>query len=330
MRACTLLARYGKSRKRYFLLIALQLCLLFLVCWLYRIPLKPIEYAAILMVMLFFLFTLADFWRFFHRIRRLEEKKAQFSCRPDGLEEVEDLDERLFWEILQQAEDLCWDERRKWEQEKADTALYYTLWSHQAKTPLAAIDLLLKEKEPDKSLLELQLFQARQYVDMALQYQRLSGSFTDLVLCRCPLEAIVKQAVKEVSALFIYKKIHLVLEDLSQTVLTDEKWLRFAIVQLLSNAVKYTPSGSVMVYSKQGKLYIQDTGIGIRPEDLPRIFEWDYTGCNGHRTSRSTGVGLNLCKRALDLLGHTISIQSVPGQGTTVVIGLSRRELEVE
>lgn len=321
---------FAKSRRGWFLLAAIQLLLPVLVCWLYRTPLAPVWYAALITAALFCLFAAADFWRFSRRIRRLKEKKAQFFCRPEGLEEARELDERLFWEILWQAEELYRQEQQQSAREKADTALYYSLWSHQAKTPLAAIGLLLQEPAPDKGMLEQQLFHARQYVDMALQFQRLNASTTDLVLCRCSLREIVSQAVKEVSVLFIYKKLRLELGELPETVLTDAKWLRFALVQLLSNAVKYTPSGGVFIWSGQGELHIRDTGVGISPEDLPRIFEWGYTGGNGHLGSRSTGVGLNLCKRALQMLGHTISVQSVSGGGTTVTIGLSRQKLETD
>lgn len=321
---------FAKSRRGWLVLAVLQLSLPPLVCWLYGLPMEPVQYTVLLMAVLFCLFAAVDFWRFSRRIRRLTEKKTQFFCRPDGLEEARNLDERLFWEILWQAERLYREEQQRAAREKADTALYYSLWSHQAKTPLAAIDLLIQEKTPDKGLLEQQLFHARQYVDMALQFQRLSASSTDLVLCRCRLRDIVSQAVKEVSVLFIYKRLRLDLGDLSETVLTDAKWLRFALVQLLSNAVKYTPSGGVFIWSGQGKLYVRDTGVGISQEDLPRIFEWGYTGGNGHGQSRSTGVGLNLCKRALHMLGHSIAVQSAPGGGTTVTIDLSRQELETD
>jgi len=86
----------------------------------------------------------------------------------------------------------------------------------------------------------------------------------------------------------------------------------------------------VFVWYEGTTLYIRDTGIGIRQEDLPRIFEWGYTGSNGHMQSQSTEIGLNLCKRALTMLGHTIAIRSQPGRGTTVEIGLARQELETE
>ena len=97
--------------------------------------------------------------------------------------------------------------------------------------------------------------------------------------------------------------------------MTDEKWLCFAIEQILSNAIKYTPAGKISVYEQDGELIIADTGIGIAPEDLPRVFEKGYTGYNGRTNQKSTGIGLYLCKRILTELGHSITITSQLGQG---------------
>ena len=77
-------------------------------------------------------------------------------------------------------------------------------------------------------------------------------------------------------------------------------------------------------------LCIRDTGIGIAPEDLPRVFEKGFTGCNGRTDKRATGIGLYLCRRILEKLGHTIAITSTVGEGTTVRIGLQQDALEVE
>ncbi len=329
MKQRILLAGYCANRGGWLLLAVCQFFLLPLVCWLYGLPLQPVLYASIIMATAFLLFAAVDFWRYACRIRSMERQKAQapfgdWDFPPHGPEE------KLFLEILTKVRSYYQEEEQRREREKAAAVQYYALWSHQAKTPLAAIRLLLQEEHPDRNALEQSLFQAQQYVDMALQYQRLNDSANDLLLRRCSLERIVKQAAKEVSTLFIYKKVGLVLGDLKKEVLTDSKWLQFVIAQLLTNAVKYTPSGSVSVGCEGEVLYIRDTGIGIRPEDLPRIFEWGYTGCNGHKQSRSTGIGLNLCKRALGMLGHTIVIRSQPGCGTTVEVGLSRRELENE
>ena len=113
--------------------------------------------------------------------------------------------------------------------------------------------------------------------------------------------------------------------------ITDDKWFCFVIEQLLSNALKYTQAGTISIFfSHPNVLCIKDTGIGIAPQDLPRIFEKGYTGSNGRTDKRATGIGLYLCRRILAKLGHSITIASTPGVGTTVRIGLEQDALEVE
>ena len=117
-----------------------------------------------------------------------------------------------------------------------------------------------------------------------------------------------------------------------EPVLTDEKWLLFVIEQLLSNAVKYTPAGGVITVTldQDGVLVLQDTGIGIAPGDLPRVFERGYTGLNGRTDKRASGLGLYLCKRICQNLRHSIRVTSAPGQGTAVYLTLRRDKLEIE
>ena len=101
--------------------------------------------------------------------------------------------------------------------------------------------------------------------------------------------------------------------------------LVFVLEQILSNALKYTKSGSIHIYLSPDApktLVIEDTGIGIAPEDLPRIFEKGYTGCNGRADKRSTGIGLYLCRQIMEKLSHTIRIESEMGVGTKVYLGL--------
>lgn len=129
------------------------------------------------------------------------------------------------------------------------------------------------------------------------------------------------------------KRIELELDETHAKVLTDEKWLSFVIGQLLSNALKYTPEqGRISVTWEDATqtLTIGDTGIGIRPEDLPRVFEKGFTGYNGREQKKSTGIGLYLCRRVLGKLGHSISITSIPGQGTQVQLGLAAAEQVIE
>ena len=220
------------------------------------------------------------------------------------------------------------------EQAQAQRETYYTLWTHQIKTPLAAMKLILQSSPEDETRRELlaQLFQTEQYVDMALTYLRLDGDQTDFVIAPHALGDVVRRAVRHYAPVFIRRHIRMELSTIETTVYTDAKWLTFAIEQLLSNAVKYTPEGgSVRIrWEAPDALVVADTGIGIAPEDLPRVCECGFTGQNGHAQRQSTGIGLYLVNRTLQRLGHGFSLSSVPGQGTEARITLSTEPLRAD
>ena len=152
---------------------------------------------------------------------------------------------------------------------------YYTLWAHQIKTPIASIRLNQQNEDSEFSRRVAEdLQRIEQYVDMVLAFLRLDSDSTDYVFMEYDLDGIVRSAVKKFSTQFIRRRINLVYEPLGKKVVTDEKWLSFVVEQVLSNALKYTPSGTVGIYIEEPTtLCISDTGIGIAPEDLPRIFE---------------------------------------------------------
>ena len=163
---------------------------------------------------------------------------------------------------------------------------------------------------------------------MALQYQRLNSTSNDYILKRISLDAVIREVIHKYAKIMIRRKIRMHYEKTEVTVISDEKWLAFVLEQLLSNAVKYTPEGEITIEVREEPqhiwLEIRDTGIGIRSEDIPRVFEKGYTGFNGHEDKRSTGIGLYLCREVLQKLGHTIQIQSEMGVGTNVKVGFSR------
>ena len=238
---------------------------------------------------------------------------------------------------------------RKRSEEKNDAAErrqesmdYYSLWGHQIKTPIAAMRLLLQEEErerqgKDSFLREMdkELFRTEQYVEMVMTYLRIGDISQDMVLSWYPLDDLIRQAVRKYSRLFIIQKLKLDFKETDSLVLTDEKWLVFVIEQILSNALKYTKEGAVSIYAQkdgpsQIALVIADTGIGIAQEDLPRVFERGFTGYNGREYKKSTGIGLYLCRRVMDRLGHGMRIQSAPGEGTKVFLDLGRKPVEAE
>ncbi|WP_343002324.1 sensor histidine kinase [Intestinibacter bartlettii] len=215
---------------------------------------------------------------------------------------------------------------------KSDMIDYYTMWVHQIKTPISAMKLLIQTSESEiSSDLSSELFKIEQYVEMVLSYIRLGSNENDFVIKEYDLDNIVRQAIRKYAPLFIRKKINVDFQPTTYKVLTDEKWLVFVIEQLLSNAIKYTNKGKISIYPLEDKkLVIEDTGIGISQEDIPRIFDKGFTGYNGRTDKKATGLGLYLCKNILDKLSHKISIESEVGVKTKVILDLSMLNVNIE
>ena len=160
---------------------------------------------------------------------------------------------------------------------------------------------------------------------MALQYQRVSSTENDFVLEKVSVDGVIRDTIKKYAKIMIRRHIGINYSGTGQDVYTDGKWLAFMLEQILSNAIKYTPQGFVTIETAEEKdqffITIKDTGIGIKAEDLPRVFEKGYTGYNGHADKKATGIGLYLCRQMADKLGHTIRMESEIGKGTKVWIG---------
>ncbi|MEA5142051.1 MAG: sensor histidine kinase [Oscillibacter sp.] len=299
---------------------------------LYGLPAGAVYYAALICSFLGLLFFIWDFRLFYHRHQRLQQLYREVAVTLDSLPKPDSLTESDYQDALWE----LYRDRQKLEREKerryTDLVEYYTLWAHQIKTPIAAMHLLLQEENlPQARELQNELQRIEQYVEMVLCYLRLDSESSDYVIREYDLDDIVRQAVRKYANQFIRRKIRLAYEPLNCRVLTDEKWLLFVIEQVLTNALKYTRSGTISITLEPEKtLCIRDTGIGIAPEDLPRVFEKGFTGYNGRAQQRATGIGLYLCRRIMNKLGHSISIESKLREGTAVRLCLSCDKLEVE
>ena len=298
---------------------------------LYDLPLAAVWYPAALTAVLGLLLLLWDF----ARVRRLHaELSAQKDAAPEQLgplpetARIPDADYQAIIRSLQaQARRLAASAAAR----ERETTDYYTAWAHQIKTPIAAMELTLRQEDsPQARQLLGELSRIEQYVEMALTYLRLDSPESDYVLRTCALDPIVRQAVKRFSAEFIGRRLRLDYAPVDCTLVTDEKWLGFVLEQLLSNALKYTRAGSIRIALQGQTLCIADTGIGIAPEDLPRIFDKGYTGLNGRADRKATGLGLYLCRRVCENLGIGLRAESAVGVGTTIFLDLSqpRRRFE--
>lgn len=325
---------YIRARLKGVILLILC-CLTFTIVFsLYNLPVEPVAYASILCISIGFLFLIVDFFYFYKKHKLLKELKDNIILNFDNLPEAKDLIEKDYYDLLTITYKQNLQTAYNADISRSDLVDYYTLWAHQIKTPISAMHLILQSEESDlSSELSMELFKVEQYVEFVLQYLRLESMSSDLVLRKQSLDNIVKQAVRKYSRMFIRKKIKLNFKELNCDILTDEKWLVFVIEQLLSNALKYTKDGTISIYiDKISKktLVIEDTGIGIREEDLVRIFERGFTGYNGRWDKKSTGLGLYLCKQILNKLSHSITIESRVDEGTKVKINLETIELGIE
>lgn len=293
------------------------------------VPIASAGYGALLCAFIGLVCLAVGYARYAGR-RRLLSEAVKNPGLPGALPPAKDVMEADYQQLINALREQLAAQEADNARRFADRTDYYTAWAHQIKTPIAAMDLLLDDRELDRAAMRNQLLRIEQYAEMALGYQRLDGG-SDLRIGRYGLDGIVRKAVKKYAAWFIRQGLVLAYEPPEGQVLTDEKWLEFVIEQLLSNALKYTPQGSVSIYTEPGPvLVIRDTGIGIRAEDLPMVFQKGYTGFNGRQEARSTGIGLYLCQKVCAMLGHTVSIQSAPGEGTTVRLGLKERVLHIE
>lgn len=332
----------GYMRDRAAMFGCLLICYgtLFLIGYLYDIPFEKTRYIAEFSGAGVFLCLLVDILKYAERWKELKRCIATSDTYPGMFytvpRDLEALYRSMIAKMRQEKEELIFEDQKRY----TEMMDYYGMWAHQIKTPIAAMRILVQsgmdreENEENQKLfrqLQMELFKTEQYVEMVLSYLKIGDIAKDMVLERCDLGKVVRQSVKKYSRLFILQKLSLEMGEIAEIVLTDEKWLSFVVEQILSNALKYTKSGSVSIYLEQeGVLVIKDTGIGISAEDLPRIMEKGYTGYNGRIDKRSTGIGLYLCKKVMDKLHHQLRIDSEDGKGTKVVLDLRRTQLDLE
>lgn len=326
---------YFKEKISILIKFFIFIMIFFLVYFLYHLPLEPVLYSALLVITLAFLFSLYDFKIYYDKHMFLKEIFSAVQVKLDKLPEHKTLIEKDYQDIIT----IIYEEKVKLlsnaDNKYSEMIEYYTMWVHQIKTPIAVFSMIVQSMESglEKRLMEQELFKIEQYVDMVLHYVRLENLSSDLKLQEYSLDDIVRQTVKKYAATFIYNKISLNLKEINCKVITDEKWITFVLEQIISNALKYTKAGSISIYMDQVSektLIIEDTGIGIAAEDIPRVFDRGFTGYNGRKDKKSTGIGLYLCKEILTKLSHKISVNSEIGKGTKVYIDFSVEELKIE
>jgi len=356
-----LLYKYLLEKRKVAVVFLVSMMFFFAVCLLYQLEnMDRLLYAFFLWAFTALCFGVYDFVMYVRHYTTLYEVCINLQSITELLPEPGGTMEEQYQQIIHSLADELRNLKNDISARDTEMTDYYTLWAHQIKVPISAMKLLIQNSQhksgvnecvindsciPEDNdpaaiqpagdalhncskLLTEELFKIEQYVEMVLYYQRLDSISSDFLFKKYDLHDIVKQALKKNSMLFISSRLSFDMQPFSYIVITDEKWLQFVIGQILSNAVKYTPAGGISIHAESSgdtvKLIIEDTGIGIRPEDLPRIFERGFTGYNGRLDKKSTGIGLYLCKKILDKLSHTVEVTSEYGKGTRVTIGIAK------
>ena len=317
---------YLRHRRALLALYALVVIIFPAVQALYREPMEPVWYGLLVLTFLLVLFFAVDYARYRSRARALDAVLENLSEAAHALPEAVGPIEARYRALAQALYALLDGQKESLLRRHGDQIDYYTLWMHQIKTPIAAMRLALAGGARPE-VLEAELFKVERYVEMALQFVKMSDLSGDLVIEECPLAKVISGCVRKYAPLFIGKRLKVDIEDVDMTVTTDSKWLAFILEQLLSNAVKYTDKGGVRIYGEGQALVVEDTGVGIRPEDLARIFQKGYTGFNGRMDQRASGLGLYMTKRVADQLGIRIYPESTPGKGTRMTLVFPKQDL---
>ena len=317
-----------------------------IIFFLYQLSPEPVLYVALLWLLAGLTACMTGFSNYRKKLQQLTLIATAPDINLSRMDTPSDQIESLQQDIMHRLNQMRMNVETADQKSLEEMTDYYTMWAHQIKTPIFALRLLLQENPSTNKEALAELFKIEQYVEMVLGYLRTEDMSSDLTLSCCSLDSVIRDQIHKYAGIFVSRKLSLTYDGISESVLTDEKWLGFVIGQILSNALKYTRTGGIrislkdvpgnsqntedisnMISPSPVTLIIEDTGIGIRKEDLPRIFEKGYTGVNGRENNRATGIGLYLSKKIMKRLGHRIYVTSEEGKGTKVFVEFSQNVL---
>lgn len=284
-----------------------------------------------------FLYIGINFGFPFYDTFRKERYLKQAIYLADQLEETHYLSEIL--EVPETYCDLQWhtlfkrvgksmnDKIAQYRQSNEDYRQYIETWVHEVKTPIASGKLIIENHRDEVTQsIEEELDKVDQYVEQALYYARSSTVEKDYVIKRCDLKKLLSEAIKKQAKQFVTHHISVSMQHVEQTVYADSKWMDFVLGQIISNAIKYRKEeGAMLCFSAEKTnqsviLKISDNGIGIIEKDCPRLFDKGFTGENGRKYTKSTGIGLYLVKQLCDKMNVGSSIESTVQVGTTLTL----------
>ena len=254
--------------------------------------------------------------KYLNKLLDMTEQLKERYLLPEIMQEPERADEQVFYQIMKMAEKSMLERIGEVQRERKEYKEYIEQWIHEVKTPITAIKLICENNRCSFTReLMAELENINRFTEQALYYARSEHTEKDYSVREINLSDVVHGAIADNKYLLRQNNVAVTVEDVEYSIYSDDKWLRFILDQLISNAVKYRADQPVLHFFAVKKtdsiiLSVEDNGIGIPQSDLPRIFEKGFTGQNGRMIRSSTGIGLYLCRRLCDKLGIGISASS--------------------
>lgn len=319
-------------KDKIFYIISLISLLIFteLLFYIFKVNKYVVIYVTFFVIFFFILILVVEYLRkraFYNKFKQNLSNLDRKNLILELIKRPNFLDGKILYDSIDDIVRYMSDEINKYKYMGEEYREYIELWVHEIKTPIASSKLIIENnRNKITESIDEELNKINDFIEQVLYYAKSSVVEKDYIIKENILQNIINNVIKKNKNDLINKKVQVMLENLNVSIKTDSKWLEYVINQIVTNSVKYSKDEDIKlkIYSKKFKecikLYIEDNGIGISKEDIGRVFDKGFTGNNGRKYIKSTGMGLYLCKNLLQKLGHDIYINSKQNVGTRVVI----------
>ncbi|MDN4606147.1 sensor histidine kinase [Sporosarcina highlanderae] len=326
---------YVKDMKSWILLFATSLVLTDILIWVDKglaMRLSSLIYLNMLLIAIFISFLM---WRYKKEMHFMKEllriSEDPYRDWQEGLPEPLFVRDQTTNDLLRQVANDHLNELSEMKAINLKESDYTAAWVHEVKAPLTSMKMTIDANPQDAVVrkIESDWLRVHLLIDRQLYISRLPSLSADYVLEKINVHQLITPEIREIRSWCIEKNIAVELDDNELELITDSKWCRFIIRQLLTNAVKYSPNGGTIRITADHSLgghpvlSIKDEGPGIPAHDLPRIFDKGFTGSTGRLHNAATGLGLYLARQVAEKIGISLSAHSETDKGTTMTMTFS-------
>ena len=326
------LSTYLKDKLYAFIIFIIYIIILILFLIALKLSSSIIIFITVFTIVIFFVILFFDYFRKRNFYNELLDKLNTLDKKYLLIEMVlvpNFLEGKILYDVLDEVNKNEHDLISNLKNKQEDFKEYIELWIHEVKLPLASLTLINRK---DKNTLR-ELKRIEDDVEQILYYVRCENANNDYLIKEWNLDTIIKNVALRNKDDLLALDIDFKVDNCNLKVLTDSKWLEFIINQIVSNSIKYKKDKDSIIeiigkdFDDYVTITIYDNGKGICKSDLPRVFNKTFTGNNGRTlSSKSTGMGLYLCKELCKSLGHKIEIDSKVNEYTKVIITIYKKD----